>query len=498
VDEATSDDNDDLPEQMRVRLDKRAQLVSAGMDPYPTDFRRTARFSEILERYVDLEPDEGSGHRVTIAGRVIFIRSTGKLAFARLREGDGTELQVMISLDRIGAQGLADWKSLVDIGDVVGVDGEVVRSRRGELSVSADNWRIVAKAIRPLPSEHHPLSEESRVRQRYADLIVNPDSRRMVHARAQVLASIRATLARHDFVEVETPVLQAVHGGAAARPFSAHVNALERDFYLRIALELHLKRLVVGGIERVYEIGRTFRNEGIDATHAPEFTMLEAYQAYGDCRSIAEVTRQIVVDAANALGRTVVPDGSGNEVDLAAPWPWKPLADLVSAAVGSECDLDTPVASMRAIAQAHDVEVAPGASTAAILVELYEKLVEHTIMAPTYVCDFPAEIRPLARTRTDDPRYSDGADVVVGGVELVTLYSELADPVVQRAKLVEQAALAGVDATAMQLDEDYLRALEYGLPPTGGMGLGIDRLLRLLTGEPSLRQTITFPLLRPE
>jgi lysyl-tRNA synthetase class 2 len=259
-----------------------------------------------------------------------------------------------------------------------------------------------------------------------------------------------------------------------------------------------LKRLVVGGIERVYEIGRTFRNEGIDATHAPEFTMLEAYQAYGDCRSIAEVTRQIVVDAANVIGRTVVPDGSGGEVDLAAPWPWEPLAGLVSRAVGTEVDLDTPVGAMNRIAEDHGVEVAPGASSAAILVELYEKLVEHTIMAPTYVCDFPAEIRPLARTRSDDPRYSDGADVVVGGVELVTLYSELADPVLQRAMLVEQAALAGVDATAMQLDEDYLRALDYGLPPTGGMGLGIDRLLRLLTGEPSLRQTITFPLLRPE
>ncbi len=498
MDRATSEDTDDPTEQMRVRLDKRAQLIATGMDPYPTDFRRTARFAEILGRYDDLEPDQGSGDRVTIAGRVIFARNTGKLAFARLREGDGAELQVMVSLDRIGDQGLTDWKSLVDIGDLVGIDGEVVRSRRGELSVSADSWRIVAKAIRPLPSEHHSLSEESRVRQRYADLIVNPDSRRMVHARGRVLASARATLARHDFVEVETPVLQAVHGGGAARPFSAYVNALERDFYLRIALELHLKRLVVGGIERVYEIGRTFRNEGIDATHAPEFTMLEAYQAYGDCRSIAEVTRQIVVDAAHALGATVVPDGSGGEVDLAAPWAWEPLAGLVSRTVGTDVDLDTPTETIRALAQRHDVEVAPGASPAAILVELYEKLVEHTIMAPTYVCDFPAETRPLARTRTDDPRYSDGADVVVGGVELVTLYSELADPVVQRAKLVEQAALAGIDATAMQLDEDYLRALEYGLPPTGGMGLGIDRLLRLLTGEPSLRQTITFPLLRPE
>ena len=498
MDDETSAGQDDLPEQMQVRRDKRAQMLAAGLDPYPAGFRRSARFADLLEQHAGLEPDEGSGSRVTVAGRVIFVRNTGKLCFARLREGDGTELQVMLSLDRVGERGLADWKALADIGDLVGVDGEVVRSRRGELSVSADTWRTVAKAIRPLPGAHHPLAEESRVRQRYVDLIVNADARAMVHARANVLASVRATLARLDFVEVETPVLQAVHGGAAARPFTVHVNALERDFYLRIALELHLKRLVVGGIERVYEIGRTFRNEGIDATHAPEFTMLEAYQAYGDCRSIAEVTRQVVVDAANALGRTVVPDGSGGEVDLAAPWAWEPLAGLVSRAVDTEVDLDTPVERMREIAVRHDVETAPRASSAAVLVELYEKIVEHTIMAPTYVCDFPAEIRPLARTRSDDPRYSDGADVVVGGVELVTLYSELADPVLQRAKLVEQAARAGLDATAMQLDEDYLRALEYGLPPTGGMGLGIDRLLRLLTGEPSLRQTVTFPLLRPE
>ena len=381
MDQATPDSQDDLPEQMRVRRDKRSRLLAAGKDPYPAGFPRTARFEDILREHADLEPDQESGDRVTIAGRVIFLRNTGKLCFARLREGDGTELQVMLSLDRVGGDALAEWKVLIDLGDLVGVDGEVVRSRRGELSVSADAWRIVAKAIRPLPSEHHPLSDESRVRQRYADLIVNPESRAMVHARARVLASVRATLARHDFVEVETPVLQAVHGGAAARPFSAHVNALERDFYLRIALELHLKRLVVGGIERVYEIGRTFRNEGIDATHAPEFTMLEAYQAYGDCRSIAEVTRQIVVDAANALGQTVVADGSGGEVDLAGPWAWEPLAGLVSRAVGTVVNLDTPVETMRAIAEQHHVEVTPDASGAAILVELYEKLVEHTILA---------------------------------------------------------------------------------------------------------------------
>jgi len=491
-------EHEDGPEQMRVRQGKRVRLLELGMDPYPSGVRRTARFGELVARHADLPPDTKTGDHVTIAGRVIFSRNTGKLCFARLREGDGAELQAMLSLDRAGADGLEQWKALVDIGDHVAITGEVVTSRRGELSVAADRWEMTAKAMRPLPVEHRPMSEETRVRQRYADLIVSSDARRMVRSRAQVLASVRRTLDGLDFVEAETPILHAVHGGAAARPFATRVNEFDRDFYLRIALELHLKRLVVGGVERVYEIGRTFRNEGIDATHAPEFTMLEAYQAYGDCRSIADVTREVIVDAAVALGVSSVSDGHGGEVDITAAWRWLPMHQAVSTAVGEEVTLDTATETMQRHAAAHEVTIEPRWGAAEILVELYEKLVEHTIREPTYVCDYPIEVRPLARAKPGEPRLADSADVVVGGVELVTLYSELADPVEQRRRLTEQAGLAGHDLEAMPLDEDYLRALEYGLPPTGGMGLGIDRLLRLLTGEPSLRQVITFPLLRPE
>jgi lysyl-tRNA synthetase class 2 len=488
---------DDLPEQLRVRHAKRAELLDAGVEPYPSGIRRTARVADLLARYGVLGPDESTGDTESVAGRVIFLRSTGKLCFARLREGSD-EIQVMVSLDKVGVESLASWKSLVDIGDQVVVTGEVITSRRGELSVMADSWQIASKALRPLPVAHRPLTEETQVRRRYVDLIVNPAARRMVQARSDVLHSIRATMRRHDFVEVETPVLHAIHGGAAARPFATDVHALDAEFYLRIAMELHLKRLVVGGFERVYEIGRTFRNEGIDATHAPEFTMIEAYQAYGDARSIAAITRDMVVDAANALGVTSVPDQHGGEVDLTAEWPWIPLATIVSEVVGEDVSIDTDPAVLHRIAARLDVEVPNGASAGVVMYELYERLGEDTVLAPTFVCDYPSEVRPLARARSDEPRLTDGADVVVGGVELVTLYSELADPVLQRQRLVEQAGAAATDPAAMVLDEDFLRALEHGLPPTGGMGMGIDRLLRVLTGEHSLRQIVTFPLLRPE
>jgi lysyl-tRNA synthetase class 2 len=495
--DAADAERDDLPEQVRVRTAKRARLLEAGVEPYPSGPRRSATIGALVEAHAGLAPDEMTGVTVTIAGRVIFNRITGKLCFGRLREGND-EIQVMLSADRVGADALAEWKAVVDIGDHVLVTGEVGSSRRGELSVMADSWQLTAKALRPLPVAHKPMTEEAQVRQRYVDLIVNPHARRMVYARAEVLASIRDTMRRHRFIEVETPILQSLHGGAAARPFATELHAFEREFYLRIAMELHLKRLVVGGIERVYEIGRTFRNEGIDATHAPEFTMIEAYQAYGDCRSIAAVTRDMVVDAAVAQGQTVVPDGAGGEIDLTADWPWVPLADVVSGVIGEQVDLDTDARRLRDIAARFDVEVPADASAAVTLVELYEKLGEHTVLAPTFVCDYPAEVRPLARARSDDPRLADGADVVVGGVELVTLYSELADPVEQRARLEEQSRAVGIAPEAMALDEDFLRALEHGLPPTGGMGMGIDRLLRVLTGEHSLRQIITFPLLRPE
>jgi lysyl-tRNA synthetase class 2 len=407
------------------------------------------------------------------------------------------ELQVMLSADRTGPEALAAWKADVDLGDQVFVTGEVISSRRGELSVLADGWRMTAKALRPLPVAHKPMSEETRVRQRYVDLIVRSDARRMVLVRAQVLASIRSTLHQRGFVEVETPVLQLVHGGAAARPFHTHLNAFDQPMSLRIALELYLKRAVVGGIERVFEIGKTFRNEGIDSTHSAEFTMLEAYEAYGDYKSVAEWTRAIILDAAMAAGVETPRTLDGEDINLVTEWRWASIYDLVSAALDESVTPDTEAYRLAQLAASRNVALKPEWGPGEIVLELYEKLVEHTLIQPTFVCDYPRSVRPLARQHRSDPRLAEAWDLVIGGVEIAPAYSELADPVEQRRVLVEQSrAAANGDPDAMELDEDFLQALEYGMPPTGGMGLGIDRLIAMLTGS-RIRETILFPLLKP-
>ena len=492
------DETDDLPEQLRIRREKLDRLRAAGMDPYPIGFARTHDIAEIRERYADLPIDTATGDRVAITGRVVLNRPGGKLCFAMIRDGSG-DLQLMLSLDKIGEDALARWKADVDLGDQVGVEGEVISSKRGELSVLADRWTMTSKALRPLPEKWHGLADaEARVRLRYVDLIVNADAREMVRTRSTVLASLRDTLGRRNYVEVETPVLQLVHGGAAARPFTTHLNAFDLDLTLRIALELHLKRLVVGGIERVYEIGRIFRNEGVDSTHSPEFTMLEAYEAYGDYNTMADLTRDLVLDAARAVGRTVVPNGHGGELDLAADWRSVTVHEAVSQASGDAVTIDTSESELRAIAAKHDVAVKAECSAGQIVLELFEKLVEHTLIEPTFVRDYPVEVRPLARPHREDARLAEAWDLVIAGVELAPAYSELVDPVEQRKRLTEQSLLAaGGDPEAMQLDEDFLRALEYGAPPMGGLGLGVDRLVMLLTGV-GIRETITFPLLRPE
>jgi lysyl-tRNA synthetase, class II len=489
---------DDLPEQMRVRRDKRDELLDHGREPYAARFPRTHTLAELREEYSELQPGQTTGVTVSVAGRVIHLRNTGKLCFARLREGSGAELQAMLSLDRLGEESLRDWKHLVDIGDYVGIEGEVGSSRRGELSVLADRWTIVAKALRPLPVAHKSLSDETRSRQRYVDLVVNPHARQMVRTRATVLRSVRETMNRKGFVEVETPVLQLVHGGAAARPFHTHLNAFDLSMTLRIALELHLKRAIVGGIDKVYEIGRIFRNEGIDSTHSAEFTMLEVYEAYGDYDTMATLTRTVVLDAARATGHTVIPDGAGGELDLEAPWKRVTLHEAVSNVVGAEVTMDTDPSRLRELAAKHDVHLEDDWGHAEIVLELFEKLVERTLRTPTFVCDYPESVRPLARPHRDDPRLTEAWDLVIAGVELAPAYSELTDPVIQRERLIAQAELAARgDPEAMELDEDFLRALEYGMPPTGGMGLGIDRLVMLLTGT-GIRDTILFPLVKPE
>jgi lysyl-tRNA synthetase class 2 len=493
------DPADDLPEQMKVRREKRDRMLAEGIEPYPVGYPRTHTLAEIREKYGDLPTDTATGDRVAVTGRVIFVRNTGKLCFATLRDGDGTELQAMLSLDRVGEQRLADWKRLVDLGDHVGVTGEVITSRRGELSVLAEEWAITAKALRPLPVAHKPLSEEARVRQRYVDLIVRPQARQMVRTRAAAVRSLRDTLHAQGFIEVETPMLQLLHGGAAARPFVTHCNALGTDLYLRIAPELFLKRAVVGGVDRVFEINRNFRNEGVDSSHSPEFAMLEAYQTYGDYDTMAVLARNLVQQAAIAVaGSTVVTHADGRELDLGGEWRSVTLFGVLSEALGEEVTVHTERARLVEYADKVGLAVDPKWGPGKLAEELFEELVVPGLQEPTFVRDYPVETSPLTRAHRSEPGLAEKWDLYVLGFELGTAYSELVDPVVQRERLVAQAQLAARgDDEAMRLDEDFLRAMEYGMPPAGGMGMGIDRLLMTLTGL-GIRETILFPLVRPE
>ncbi|GIJ34096.1 lysine--tRNA ligase [Micromonospora sediminimaris] len=493
------DPADDLPEQMKVRREKRDRMLADGVQPYPIGYPRTSTLSQLRERYADLPTDTATGDRVSVTGRVIFVRNTGKLCFATLRDGDGTELQAMLSLDRVGADRLEAWKRLVDLGDHVGVTGEVITSRRGELSVLAEQWAVTAKALRPLPVAHKPLSEEARVRQRYVDLVVRPQARQMVRTRAATLRSLRDSLHAEGYLEVETPMLQLLHGGAAARPFVTHSNALNTDLYLRIAPELFLKRAVVGGVERVFEINRNFRNEGIDSSHSPEFAMLEAYEAYGDYDTMAELTRNLVQRAAIAVsGSTVVTHADGREFDLGGEWRSVTLFGVLSEALGEEVTVHTERARLVEYADKVGLAVDPKWGPGKLAEELFEELVVPGLEAPTFVRDYPEETSPLTRSHRSEPGLAEKWDLYVLGFELGTAYSELVDPVVQRERLMAQAQLAARgDDEAMRLDEDFLRAMEYGMPPAGGMGMGIDRLLMALTGL-GIRETILFPLVRPE
>jgi lysyl-tRNA synthetase class 2 len=492
----------DLNEQMVVRREKRQRLLDAGIEAYPTNVARTHALAEVREAYAHLEAGEETQDVVSVAGRVIFVRNTGKLCFATLQEGVGTRLQVMLSLAEVGEEALADWKALVDLGDHVSVTGRVICSKRGELSVMASSWMMASKALRPLPVFHKELSEEARVRQRYADLIVRQEARDMLRLRSTVTRAVRRTLEDAGYVEIETPILQLIHGGAHARPFKTHLNAFDQEMTLRIALELNLKKAVVGGVDRVFEIGRVFRNEGVDSTHSPEFTMLEAYQAYGDQFSMAEIMRQMYLNAADMVGsRTIaVPDwhGEPGTIDLDGEWAWLPVYQGVSQAVGQDVTPDTPRDALVALAAKHDVEIDEAWSAGKIVMELCGELVEPHLLQPTFLCDFPAEAQPLARLNSAEPRQVLAWDLIIGGVERGTAFTELIDPVVQREVLTQQSLLAaGGDPEAMQLDEDFLRALEYGAPPMGGLGLGIDRMIMLFTGA-GIRETILFPLLKPE
>ncbi len=485
-----------------MRHDKRARLLAEGAAPYPIVVPRTHSAAEVHAGWGHLAAGEETGDVVSVSGRVVFIRNTGKLCFATLQDGftradSGVRLQVMLSLAELGAERLDAWKADVDLGDFVSVTGRVISSRRGELSVLAQEWTLASKALRPLPTLHKELGEETRVRQRYADLVARPEARDMVRTRAAVTRSIRETLHADGYLEIETPVLQLVHGGAAARPFGTHLNAFDIDMTLRIALELFLKRAMVGGADRVYEIGRIFRNEGIDSSHSAEFTMLEAYQAWGDQTTIADLTRRIIVDAADAALGTRVVDSPNGEIDLDGEWAWKPVYPTLSEALGQEVTPDTDAAVLRRLAEERGVEHDPAWGAQKLVMELFGELVEPGLVQPTFVCDYPPIAQPLAREHRSDPRLIEAWDLIIGGVERATGFSELIDPVIQRERLVAQSLQAAAgDPEAMQLDEDFLAALEFGAPPMGGMGLGLDRLMMLFTGA-GIRETILFPLLKP-
>ena len=487
----------DVPEQIRIRREKRQRLLDGGRDAYPVEVKRTHTLHQVREQWGDLETGQETDDVVRVAGRVVFVRNTGKLCFATLQEGIGTRLQVMVSLAEVGEESLDDWKALVDLGDHVVVEGRVISSRRGELSVLATSWQMASKALRPLPILHRELSEETRVRQRYADLVVRQEARDMVRTRATITRTLREELARQGYVEIETPVLQLVHGGAAARPFRTHLNAFDQDMTLRIALELPLKKAVVGGVDNVYELGRILRNEGIDATHSAEFTMLEAYQAYGDQTTIAALIRDLYLAVADAMGSRQVETAKGL-VDLDGDWRWLPVYDALSEAVGEVVTVETSLETLREYASKRDILVDPAWSSGKLATELLGKLVEPNLVQPTFLCDYPASAQPLARPHRSEPGLIEAWDLIIAGVERGTGFSELVDPVIQREVLTAQSLLAaGGDEEAMQLDEDFLRALEYGAPPMGGVGLGIDRMVMLFTGA-NIRETILFPLLKPE
>ena len=494
------------PEQVQMRVAKRALMLKEGIQPYPVHVDVTSTIGEVRAKYDGkLNAGDETQDVVGIAGRVLFLRNGGGLCFVKLAQGDGTAIQGMISKKEIGADSLKQFKQMVDLGDHLFLKGRVIASKTGELSVFASEWRIAAKALQPLPALHKELSDDTRTRKPYIGMIADERIRDMVRKRSAVVSSLRHTFEGHDFLEVETPMLQTVHGGAAARPFTTHMNAFDIDLYLRIAPELFLKRCLVGGIDRVFEINRDFRNEGVDATHAPEFTMLEAYQAYGNYDTIAALVKELIVKSAlDAFGSTKVTLLNGEEYDFGGEWKTISMYDSLSEALGEEIipnggpdNPGTSVEHLGKIADKLGVERDDVENHGKLVEHLWEHFYEDKLYEPTFVRDFPVETSPLVKSHRSKPGVVEKWDLYVRGFELATGYSELNDPVVQRERFVAQAkdALAG-DVEAMDIDEDFLEALGVGMPPAGGTGMGIDRLLIALTGA-TIRETITFPLTKP-
>ncbi len=487
-----------LNDERATRLAKRAALFEAGQNPYPEHSEIEDYVADIEAKYADLADGEDTEDVVKIGGRVVAKRGQGKIMFIVVRDATA-EIQLFC---RINDMDEAAWNTLkvLDLGDILGVTGVVVRTQRGQLSVAPKSATLLSKAVRPLPEKFHGLSDkETRYRQRYVDLIANDNVRETFRKRSQILSTFRRFMESDGYMEVETPILQTIQGGATAKPFITHFNALDQECYLRIATELHLKRCIVGGFERVFEIGRIFRNEGMDLTHNPEFTTMEAYRAFSDLEGMKALAQGVIKAANKAIGNPEVIEYQGQTIDLSGEWASRPMTDIVSDVLGKKVTIDTPVEELAAAAREKGLEIKPEWTAGKIIAEIYDELGEDTIVNPTFVCDYPIEVSPLAKRFEDDPRLTHRFELVIAGHEYANAFSELNDPVDQAERFAAQMAeKAGGDDEAMEYDEDYVRALEYGMPPAGGIGIGIDRVVMLLTNQASIRDVLLFPHMKPE
>ena len=487
-----------LLDERSVRLGRRSALIEAGVNPYPEHCEVSDHVADLVERYATLEDGADTADVVSVAGRVRAKRGQGKVIFIELQDSTGT-IQLFCRINDLGEEGLASVKAF-DLGDIVEAKGIVVRTRRGELSIAPTGVRLLSKSVRPLPEKFHGLSDkETRYRQRYVDLIVNDDVRETFRKRSLILSTFRRYMEADGYMEVETPILQTIQGGATAKPFITHFNALNQECYLRIATELHLKRLLVGGFEAVFEVGRIFRHEGMDLTHNPEFTTMEAYRAYSDLEGMKRLAEGVIKAANKAVGNPEVIEYQGQTIDLSGEWACRPMTDIVSDVLGYKVTLDTPVEELASAARAKGIEIKPEWTAGKIIAEIYDELGEDTIVNPTFVCDYPIEVSPLAKRFEDDPRLTHRFELVIAGHEYANAFSELNDPVDQAERFRKQVEekFAG-DDEAMEYDEDYVRALEYGMPPAGGIGIGIDRVVMLLTNSASIRDVLLFPHMKPE
>ncbi len=496
--ESASERPDSIDDPFAARRAKLEAFLSGGVEPYRDSFDVTHRASQIADSFASLEPGDESGTTVSVAGRLVAKRDQGKLVFLVIRDATG-DLQLFCRQNLLGEDAFEAVTAL-DLGDWIGATGEIVRTRRGELSVAPVCVELLSKSLRPLPEKFHGLTDtETRYRQRYVDLIANPEVRDVFLARFKIISAIRRFMESRGFLEVETPMLHPIPGGAAAKPFVTHHNALDMELYLRIAPELYLKRLLVGGFERVFEINRSFRNEGISVKHNPEFTMLEAYQAFTNMAGMMELTESLITTVAQEVLGTLEITYQGVEVDLSGPWRVETMIGLTSEAAGEDVSFARSLDELRALCERHEIPVDAGWGQGKLINELFEKLVEHDLVQPTFVTEYPLETSPLARKKPGEPNLTERFELLVCGREIANAFSELVDPVDQRERFAAQtAAKAGGDEEAMGYDEDYLRAQEYGMPPAGGLGIGIDRLVMLLTDSASIRDVLLFPHMRAE